>query len=180
MGICLLNTIIDSTYHQTITYNLCNSSSNHIPLNTCSCFGSLNVLHRQIDNFLYWKVYNSTAGDVVPMAIANVLNLRMNIPYNNSSPVYLLTSIKPRTPVNDNSNGYVILHLRNDHYSCVNIVYNNMLLSSAESRPRQQQLPLCLPGCDTGLLSHHLRLLVLLWLSNWQHPHCQHLFIRRW
>ena len=83
-------------------------------------FGFPNVLdyQRQIDRYLTDKIYNDVIGDLMLMAIANALNVRIIIVDDIIYKINQKTIIIPQSSVPDDK--YIIVHLRAEHYSAIN------------------------------------------------------------
>ena len=98
-------------------------------------FGFPNVLdyQRQIDRYLTDKIYNDVISDLMPMAIANALNVRIIIVDDIISKINQKAIIIPRSSVPDDK--YIIVCLRAEHYSALNFNALKNLSASVNQQP---------------------------------------------
>ena len=98
-------------------------------------FGFPNVLdyQRQIDRYLTDKIYNNVISNLMPMAIANALNVRIIIVDDIINKINQKTIIIPRPSVPDDK--HIIVHLRTEHYSAINFNALKYLSASVNQQP---------------------------------------------
>ena len=82
--------------------------------------------HRQVDNYFIKRYYNSSACDIIPLATATTLGIRIVI-ITGSTRLTVLNEIHPLIPGNVGS--YIAVHFANDHYSATTMSNDSTSLS---------------------------------------------------
>ena len=73
---------------------------------------TINEFRTQTIQYFTNRIYDSSLGDDMPLAIANTLSLRIYI-IDNLNPIHVSTCIEPRNKSNNSQ--FVILHYKADH-----------------------------------------------------------------